>query len=368
MIPMARPMIGDEECAAVVAAMRSGQLAQGRAVAEFEARFAAAIGARHAVATSSGTTALHLALLVHGIGPGDEVITPAFSFIASANCALYVGATPVFADIDPETFNIDPDDIERKITERTRAIVAVHLYGNPAALDRIGDICRKHDLILIEDACQAHAATFQGQSIGTFGTACFSFYPTKNVTSGEGGIITTADDERDRLARLGRAHGMPQRYLHETLGYNFRMTDLHASIGLAQMNHLEEWTARRVRNANVLKELMSDLPLEFQSVLPGAEHVYHQFTVRIPEHRDAVAAYLKAHGVGCEIYYPLPIHQQPLYKRMGYDVSLPHTERAAQEVLSLPVHPSLSDADLFTVARTMREALAAVQAEAIAAR
>ena len=218
MIPMARPMIGDEECDAVVAAMRSGQLAQGRAVAEFEERFAEIAQARHAIATSSGTTALHLAMLIHGIGPGDEVITTAFSFIASANCALYVGATPVFADIDLATLNIDPDDIERKITERTRAIVAVHLYGNPAALDRIQEICRRHNLVLIEDACQAHAATFNGQTIGTFGTGCFSFYPTKNVTSGEGGIITTDDDELDRLARLGRSHGMPQRYLPRDAG------------------------------------------------------------------------------------------------------------------------------------------------------
>lgn len=359
---MARPMIGDEECAAVVAAMRSGQLAQGRAVAAFEEQFAAITQVPYAIATSSGTTALHLALLTHGIGPGDEVITTAFSFIASANCALYVGATPVFADIDLATLNIDPQDIERKITERTRAIVAVHLYGNPAALDRITDICRRHDLVLIEDACQAHAATFQGQTVGSFGTGCFSFYPTKNVTSGEGGIITTADPEIDRLARLGRSHGMPQRYLHETLGYNFRMTDLHASIGSTQLNHLEAWTARRVRNANVLRELLGDLPIAFQAVLPGARHVYHQFTIRIPRGRDQVAAFLKAHGVGCEIYYPLPIHQQPLYRRMGYDVSLPVTEQAAREVLSIPVHPSLSDEDLFIVARTVREALAHVEA------
>lgn len=360
MIPMARPLIADAECDAVVAVLRSGQLAQGRVVRQFEERFAELVGVPHAVATSSGTTALHLALLAHGIGHGDEVITTPFSFIASANAALYVGATPVFADIDPETLNIDPDAVEAKITPRTRAVIAVHLYGSPAALDRLLAICDRHDLVLIEDACQAHGATFRGRQVGAFGTGCFSFYPTKNVTSGEGGMITTDSAEVAELARLLRAHGMPQRYYHELLGYNFRLTDIHAAIGLSQLDRLAEWTARRSENAATLTRLLEHVPVGFQRTLPGATHVYHQFTVRVGEQRDAVASYLREHGVGCETYYPLPIHQQPLYRDLGYRDALPHSEQAAREVLSLPVHPSLTRDELWTIAATLSDAVAAV--------
>lgn len=365
MIPIAKPLITDAECRAVVDALRSGQLAQGKAVEAFERRFAELTDVPFAIATSSGTTALHLALAVRDIGPGDEVITTAFSFIASANAALYVGARPVFADIDLATLTIDPDDVEAKITPRTRAVIAVHLYGAPAALDRLTDICRRHDLLLIEDACQAHAATFAGRPVGSFGTGCFSFYPTKNVTSGEGGIITTDDPEIDRRARLLRSHGMPQRYYHEVLGYNFRMTDLHASIGLAQLDHLGAWTERRRANARRLAALLADLPVTLQETHPGATHVYHQFTVRIAEGRDAVMDYLRSHGVGCEVYYPIPIHQQPLYRNLGYRDVLPATEQAAREVLSIPVHPALSDDDLATVAHTLREALERVPAATV---
>lgn len=357
MIPIARPLIGDVECEAVSRVLRSGHLTQGQVVREFEERFAALCNVPYAIATSSGTTALHLAMLAYGIGPGDEVITTSFSFIASANAALYVGATPVFVDIDPRTFNIDADEIEAKITPRTRAVIAVHLYGNPAALDRLTDICDRHGLILIEDACQAHAASFDGRPVGSFGMGCFSFYPTKNVTSGEGGMLTTSDPDVAERARLLRAHGMPQRYVHEILGYNFRMTDIHAAIGLAQMDFLDEWTSQRVCNAGTLQRLLALMPVEFQAVLPGATHVYHQFTIRIEGVRDQVAAYLKDRGVGCEIYYPIPIHQQTVYRERGYRDVLPHTERAAREVLSLPVHPSLSGDELTSIASTLRLAI-----------
>ena len=367
MIPMARPLIGEEECEAVLDVLRSGQLVQGRVVEAFEQRFAEMCGVEHAIATTSGTTALHLALLAHGIGPGDEVITTAFSFIASANAALYVGASPVFAEIDLQTLTIDVEDVERKITPRTKAILPVHLYGNPANLDRLQDLCQSHGLALIEDACQAHAATWRGQPVGSFGTGCFSFYPTKNVTTGEGGIITTNDVELANRARLLRSHGMPRRYYHESLGYNFRLSDLHAAIGLAQLRHLEEWTARRQQNAATLARLLGDLPIATQTTLPHATHVCHQFTVRIPHGRDDVAAYLKEHGVGCEIYYPIPIHQQPVYRDRGYADVLPQTERAAREALSLPIHPSLTDDDIRVVAQTFRAALDAVNAEPVAA-
>jgi dTDP-4-amino-4,6-dideoxygalactose transaminase len=359
-IPLAQPLLGDAEAEAVLAVLRSGQLAQGRVVAEFEERFAEICGVPHAIATTSGTTALHVALLAHGIGPGDEVITTAFSFVASANVALYVGARPVFADIDPETLNIDPDDVEARITPRTRAVIPVHLYGNPAAVDRLRDICARHNLILIEDACQAHGATFAGQAVGTFGTGCFSFYPTKNVTSGEGGMITTNDRDLAERARLLRAHGSPRRYYHTILGYNFRLSDLHAAIGLAQLDHLEHWTEQRRWNAAALMRLLDGQPLAFQRTLPGTRHVYHQCTISIPHGRDEVAAYLREHGVDTATYYPTPIHQQPLYQDLGYRDILPHTEQAAREVLSIPVHPALSQADVKYIARTVRRALATV--------
>lgn len=368
MIPMARPLIGDDECDAVVAVLRSGKLVQGSVVEEFERRFATVCGVEHAVATTSGTTALHLAMLAHGIGPGDEVITTAFSFIASANAALYVGATPVFADIDLDTLTIDVDDVERKITPRTRAILPVHLYGNPADLGRLTALCERHDLVLIEDACQAHGALWRGQPVGSFGTGCFSFYPTKNVTAGEGGIITTNDAELAARARLLRSHGMPRRYYHEILGYNFRLSDIHAAIGVAQLRHLDEWTARRTENARCLAELLGELPVAFQATYPDVKHVYHQFTIRIQHGRDEVAAFLKQREIGHEIYYPLPIHQQPLYRELGYADSLPATEQAAREVLSLPIHPSIARDDLHVVAGAVAEALAEVEALSLVAR
>lgn len=367
MIPMARPLIGDDECDAVVAVLRSGNLVQGSVTAEFERRFAEVCDVPHAIATTSGTTALHLAMLAHGIGPGDEVITTAFSFIASANAALYVGATPVFADIDLDTLTIDVADVARRITPRTRAIVPVHLYGNPADLDGLTELCERHNLVMIEDACQAHAALWHGRPIGSFGTGCFSFYPTKNVTAGEGGVITTHDAELAARARLLRSHGMPRRYYHELLGYNFRLSDIHAAIGLAQMDHLAEWTERRIANATLLASLLANLPIGCQATFADVRHVYHQFTVRIPEGRDEVAAYLRQREIGHEIYYPTPIHQQPLYRDLGYTDVLPATEQAAREVLSLPIHPSITAADLHVVADAVHEAMASVVPERVAA-
>ena len=259
MIPVVRPITGDEEKQAVLAVLDSGMLAQGPRVEAFEDAFAEYCGVRFAVATSSGTTALHLALLAHGIGPGDEVITTPFSFVATANVIRFVGADPVFADIEPNTFNLDPEQVEHKITSRTKAIMPVHLYGHPADMARFSDICRRYNLELIEDACQAHGAEFEERKTGSFGTGCFSFYPTKNMTSAEGGMVTTDDLELADRMRVLRNHGMRERYSHEVLGYNFRMTDLHAAVGLAQLGKLERFNAARISNAGFLTKRLGDL-------------------------------------------------------------------------------------------------------------
>ncbi len=348
MIPMAKPLIGEEEKQAVLEVLDSGILAQGSRVKMLEEGFAAVIGTRHAVATSNGTTALHLALLANGIGPGDEVITVPFTFIASANAVLYCGARPVFVDIEPDTFNMDPEQIEAAITPRTKAILPIDLYGNPANMPRIMEIANRHGLRVIEDACQAHGAAIGGRTIGSFGTGCFSFYPTKNITTAEGGIITTDDDAVADAARLLRAHGMRVRYYHEMLGYNFRMTDVHAAIGTAQLPKLAGFTERRIANAAYLSAHLPADKVQVPIVRPGSRHVYHQYTVRVlpPLDRDTVRRQLEAAGVGTEVYYPLPVHRQAVYLERGYtDQHFPVTEEATAQVLSLPVHPALTPAD-----------------------
>lgn len=349
MISIARPVMGPEEKQAVLEVLDSGIIAQGPRVKAFEEAFAAMCGVRHAVATSSGTTALHVALLANRIGPGDEVITGAFTFIASANSCLYAGARPVFVDIDPRTFNIDPAKIEAAITPRTRAILPIHLFGLPCDMDAIMAIAKKHNLLVIEDACQAHAATYKGRRVGSFGTGTFSLYPTKNITSAEGGMVTTDDDAIDESSRVIRQHGMRVRYYHDELGFNFRMTDIHAAIGLAQLGKLEQFNASRRANAAFYNANLKGVVTPF--VPQGCEHVYHQYTIRVPGgKRDALREHLKAHDIGSEVYYPVPIHRQTFYvKDLGYNQSLPETEKAAAEVLSIPIHPSLSQADLETV-------------------
>jgi perosamine synthetase len=353
-IHIARPFLGDEEIEAVATVMRSGELVQGRWVAEFEREFATFCGAAHAIATSSGTTALHVALLAHGIGQGDEVITTAFTFIASTNAILYVGARPVFADIKADSFNIDPEQVEHLITPKTKAILAVDLYGNPADLIRLQEICDRHKLALIDDASQAHGAAIRGRRTGTFGTGCFSFYPSKNMTTAEGGMITTDRDDIASVARSLRQHGAERTYFHELLGFNFRMTNIQAAIGIQQLKRLPEFNERRIANAGYLNQHMPGIPTPITQ--PDYTHVFHQYTVRVPGDRDRLASELKKNGIESRVYYPLPVHRQPAYAGLGFDdVHLPETDRAAREVLSLPVHPAVTQADLQRIVRAVME-------------
>jgi dTDP-4-amino-4,6-dideoxygalactose transaminase len=349
MIPVAKPIIGEEEIEAVVAVLRSGMLVQGRITERLEEQFAAFVGTRHAVAVSNGTTALHLALLAHGVGPGDEVITTPFSFIATANSVLYTGARPVFADISEDTFNIDPDLIEAKVTARTKAIIPVHLYGHPADMAAIANIASRHGLFIVEDAAQAHGAAIDGRAVGSFGTGCFSFYATKNMITAEGGMVTTDDGILAERLRMLRNHGQRERYRHEILGYNFRLTDLQAAIGLAQLARLEAMTARRIANAGLLDASLPD-SVGKPRVRLGCRHVYHQYTIRVREGRDELARLLREAGIGTGIHYPVPIHEQKLYLDLGYREELPVAEKACREVLSLPVHPAVGEADIAEIA------------------
>jgi len=355
MINIAKPLIGSEEKQAVLDVLDSGILAQGPRVKAFEEAFAAMCGVKHAIATSSGTTALHTALLANGIGPGDEVITPSFTFIASANSVLFVGASPVFVDIDPRTFNLDPQLITAAITDKTRAIMPVHLYGLSCDMDPILDIASKYGLLVIEDACQSHGATYHGRKVGSMGTGTFSLYPTKNMTSGEGGMITTNDDTIAEHCRVIRQHGMRRRYYHDELGYNFRMTDIQAAIGFEQLKKLERFNQVRRENARYLSEHLKGVTVPL--VPEGYGHVFHQYTIRVTGgRRDALIQHLAARDVGSMVYYPVPIHQQTFYvNQLGYNLSLPETELAASEVVSLPVHPGLSAADLETIVNAVNE-------------
>jgi dTDP-4-amino-4,6-dideoxygalactose transaminase len=346
MISIARPLMGEEEKQGILDVLDSGMLAQGPKAEALERAFADYCGVQQAVATSSGTTALHVALLANGIGEGDEVITSPFTFISSANTILFTGARPVFVDIDPVTFNIDPAQIERAVTSRTRAIMPVHLFGLTADMGAITEIAEEHNLIVIEDACQAHGAEYRDQRAGSFGTGCFSFYPTKNMTTAEGGMITTDEEEIAERCRSLRQHGMQRRYYHDELGYNFRMSDVHAAIGLAQFGKLERFNEARIANARYLSDRLEGI---VTPVVPdGYRHVFHQYTIRLPVgHRDALAKHLKTNDIGYGVYYPVPVHRQTFYREaLGYDISMPQAERAAASVLSLPVHPALSQEDL----------------------
>lgn len=346
MIPAAQPIIGDDERAAVDRVLLSGMLAQGPEVKAFEDEFSPYVDNRHCIAVNSGTSALHMAFVAAGMRAGDEVIVPSFSFAATANAVRLTGATPVFADIETDHFNLDPAAVEAAISPRTRAIMPVHLYGHPAAMTELQAICQRHNLLLFEDAAQAHLASLHGTKVGAFGVAgSFSFYPTKNMTSGEGGMVTTGCDHIARQVRLLRNQGMERRYENEVIGFNTRMTDLHAAIGRVQLQKLTKWTEQRQANAAFLSSHLSGVVTP--PVAAGAVHVYHQYTVRVVDHnRDAFAEELTKKGVGSGVYYPTPIHRLPSF---GLSLDLPVTEQVATQCLSLPVHPSLSQGDLETI-------------------
>lgn len=345
-IPISKPNISLTEKKAVMEVLESGNLAQGARTAEFEQRFAQLCSVRHAVAVSSGTSALFIALISHEIGPGDEVITTPFTFIATVNSILFVGAKPVFVDIEEETFNINPALVEVAITPRTKAILPVHLYGHICNMEDLGSIAHNHNLVIIEDACQAVLATYKGIFAGNFGTGAFSFYATKNLMMGEGGIITTSDDEIAERCRLLRNHGMKTRYHHEMLGFNFRLTDLQAAIGLAQLDRISDFNAKRSANAAFYSSALKSVITP--KVREGYQHAWHQYTVRLKNGRDRNDAVtrLRETGIGAGIYYPVPAHKQPHVRDIVGEVSLPVAERLAEEVFSIPVHPSLSQRDL----------------------
>ena len=352
--------IGAELEARVLAVLRGGQYVGGPEVAAFEQEFARYCGVREAVAVNSGTAALHVALLALGVGPGDEVITVAHTFVATAEAIVQAGARPVFVDIERETFGLDPARLEAAITPRTRAIVPVHLYGQPARMDDIRRIADARGIPVVEDACQAHGATLAGRRAGALGTVgCFSFYPSKNLGAvGEGGIAVTDSPELAERMRLFRAHGERERYHHEVVGYNYRLPAIQAAALRVKLPYLDGWAERRRSRAGRYDALLAGAGVETPRVQAGASAVYHLYVVRHPR-RDALAAALAAEGVATGVHYPLPVHLQPPYREFGDgEGSLPETEAAAREVLSLPMYAELADAQVEHVAGAVRAAAA----------
>jgi perosamine synthetase len=356
-IPIARPDIGDQEIEAVAAVLRGGMLAQGRRVAELEDAWADRVGVRHAVAVSNGTVALMAILAGLGMGPGDEVITVAHTFAATANAILSTGATPVFVDIEPDTYLIDAARLEAAVTPRTRAVIPVHLYGLVADMDMVMAIADRHGLAVVEDACQAHLATFRGRAAGSFGHGAFSLYATKNMTTAEGGFITTDDDRLADWLRLYRNQGMRARYQFEVLGYNFRLTDVAAAMGLVQLGKLDRNTARRQEIASAYDEAFADLPVETPVTPADRRHVFHQYTLAVGESRDGILATLRDRGVGADVYYPIPVHRQAYIQERGLHADLPVTDRAAATTLALPIFPGLTDEEQATVIEAVRDAV-----------
>jgi dTDP-4-amino-4,6-dideoxygalactose transaminase len=359
MIPIARPDIGDDEIAAVTEVLRSGMIAQGRKVAELESRWAEYIGVPHAIATANGTLALMSIFSGLGLGPGDEVITVAHTFAATANAVLSTGAIPVFVDIEPGTYLIDATRIEAAITRRTRAICPVHLFGLVADMDMIAAIADRHGLAVVEDACQAHGATYRGRRAGSFGHGAFSLYATKNMTTAEGGFVTTTDDRLADWLRMYRNQGMRTRYAFEILGYNYRLTDVAAAIGLAQLAKLEGGIARRRAIASAYDAAFADLPIRLPVTPDGRTHVFHQYTVDVGPARDAILEDIRAAGVGADVYYPLPVHRQVHIIDRGLVADLPLTDAAAAHTLALPVFPGLTAAEQAAVVGAVRSAVLA---------
>lgn len=358
MIPISRPTFGPEEEQAVLEVMRSGQFAQGERARAFEKAFASATGAQAAVATSSGSAALLLALLAHGVGSGDEVITSPLTFIATANAIVQTGATPVFADVD-DSLDLSVDAVARLIGPRTRAVMPVHLHGNPCDLPGLARLAARNGLAVIQDACQAVGAAVDGRPLGSYGTAAYSFYATKNLTTGEGGMVTTNDRRVAELCAALRHQGYTgSSYIHDRMGYNFRMTELQAAIGLVQLGKLASITVRRRQIASYYDEAIAAERFGRPRTGSGAVHVYHQYTLRVPSsdgdgtagrERDELREALARVRVATGVYYPVPVHRQPAYA--DYRATrCPLAERASADMFSIPVHHALSDAEVEAVA------------------
>jgi dTDP-4-amino-4,6-dideoxygalactose transaminase len=351
----------EEIDSAILGVVESGQFILGANVQGLEAEIANYVGCRHAVGVASGTDALQLALAALGIGLGDEVITTPFTFIATASTISHAGAVPVFVDIDPRTFNLVPELVEKAVTPRTKAILPVHLFGQCAEMEPLVQIAHRHGLKVIEDAAQAIGAEENGQRAGSFGDiGCFSFYPTKNLGAyGDGGMITTNDPELAEKVDLLRRQGSKKKYLNEVLGFNSRLDEIQAALLRVKLKYLDEWVEGRQRVARRYSELLAGTGVETPYERPGVRHVYHQYTIRVPR-RDELQAYLKAQGIGTMIYYPVPLHRLPLYAGLGYgDGSLPVSERVAGEVLSLPMYPELGEGQLQRVAEAISAFFAA---------
>lgn len=345
--------IKSEIDSAIARVIESGQFILGPEVEAFERAVAQYLGVKHAIGVASGTDALWLALKAANIGPGDRVIVPSFTFFATAGAVCNVGATPIFADIDPQTFNIDPDSVRNllesnaQIREKTKAIIPVHLYGQPAEMDEILELAQRYELTVIEDAAQAIGARYKDRTVGTLGhLGCFSFFPTKNLGAyGDGGLVVTNDDALAERVRMLRVHGSKPKYYHHIVGTNSRLDALQAAILRVKLAHLDEWTRARQHIAAQYDTAFSQLKgLTVPYRAPERTHIYHQYTIRVlGGRRDALQKFLKEHGISTEIYYPLPLHLQPCFAHLGYrEGQLPESERASREVLSLPIFPELT--------------------------
>ncbi len=358
-VRLANPYLNELDAEAVYQVVKSGRLSQGPKVEEFEKAFAEYTGVKHAIAVFNGTVALHLSLAAADVGAGDEVIVPSFSFVATANVALYQNARPVFCDIQADTYNIDPERIEEKVTPKTKAIIPVHYGGQIAQMDPIMEIAEEYDLAVIEDAAEAHGSKYREKRAGALGDAgCFSFYPNKNMTTGEGGIITTDNDDLAEQMRMMRSHGQDRRYHHVVLGYNYRMTELQAALGIIQLGRLEESIEDRIRIAdNYTEKLSSTREITTPFVSPENRHTYMLYTIRIPD-RDRVRAHLEQSGVETRIAFP-PIHLQPVYRNLYRyrGGELPVTEEVASSVLSIPMYHGLEEEKQDYVVNHLREAL-----------
>lgn len=360
-IPVVRVALDEDEIAEVVAILRSGKLREGPICQKFEEQFAAHVGARYAVSVSSGTAALHIAYAAL-LEPGDEVLVPAFTFIATASMVSMVGAHPIFCDVDPHTFTIDVAGARQRITPRTRAIAPVHLFGNPCDIEAIRALAAEYNLKVIWDAAQAHGARYEGEDVGSFDdVVCYSFYPSKNMTTAEGGMITTHDEALYEKCKLLRSHGQAGKYYHTLLGFNYRLTDPMAALGLKQLEKLDGWVQKRRANAHYLTEHLTGIPgIQTPVEQTRGESSFNLYTILLDlDHfdcdRDEFVALLRAENVGAAVHYPQPLHHQPVYAKPADRIRLPVSENLCQRVVSLPVHPLLKQSDLDLVLQAVRK-------------